>query len=86
VILSLNAQQTEVIKFAQMQGAAATGIPSISLALRSSDDFFDDNGEPELPVPAGTTGVVLKTLVDDGYGVLRPELIEAILPEQGPTQ
>ena len=73
VILSVTAQQSEVIKFAQMQG-------NISLVLRSSLDFFDENGEPELPIPAGTTGVILKTLVDEGYGVLRPELVEAILP------
>lgn len=74
VILSVTAQQAELVKFAQLQG-------SISLALRSSLDFFDENGEPELPLPAGTTGVILKTLVD-GYGVLPPELVEAILPEQ----
>lgn len=74
VILSLSAQQTELVKFAQMQG-------SVSLALRSSQDFFDENGEPVLPVPAGTTGVILKTLVDS-YGVLRPEFVEAFLPDQ----
>jgi pilus assembly protein CpaB len=75
VVLSVTAQQAEVIKFAQMQG-------SISLVLRSSKDFFDENGQPVLPLPAGTTGVILKTLVDQGYGVLRPELVEAILPKQ----
>lgn len=75
VILGVTAQQSELIKYAQMQG-------SITLVLRSSLDFFDENGEPELPLPAGTTGVILKTLVDGGYGVLRPELVEAILPEQ----
>ena len=75
VVLSVTAQQAEVIKFAQLQG-------SISLVLRSPKDFFDENGQPVLPVPAGTTGVILKTLVDGGYGVLRPELVEAILPAQ----
>jgi len=75
VILSVTAQQAEVIKFAQLQG-------SISLVLRSPKDFFDENGQPVLPLPAGTTGVILKTLVDGGYGVLRPELVEAILPAQ----
>jgi len=75
VILSVTAQQAEVIKFAQLQG-------SISLVLRSPKDFFDDNGQPVLPLPPGTTGVILKTLVDGGYGVLRPELVEAILPAQ----
>jgi Flp pilus assembly protein CpaB len=75
VVLSVSAQQAEVIKFAQMQG-------NISLILRSPKDFFDENGQPVLPVPAGTTGVILKTLVDEGYGVLRPQLVEAILPTQ----
>jgi Flp pilus assembly protein CpaB len=75
VVLSVTAQQAEVIKFAQMQG-------NISLVLRSPKDFFDENGQPVLPVPAGTTGVILKTLVDEGYGVLRPQLVEAILPTQ----
>jgi Flp pilus assembly protein CpaB len=75
VVLSVTAQQAELIKFAQMQG-------SISLVLRSPKDFFDANGQPVLPLPDETTGVILKTLVDRGYGVLRPELVEAILPAQ----
>jgi pilus assembly protein CpaB len=75
VVLSVTAQQAELIKYAQLQG-------SISLVLRSAADFFDENGQPILPLPAGTTGVILKTLVDGGYGVLRPELVEAILPAQ----
>ena len=74
IILSMTAQQTELVKFAQMQG-------NITLVLRSAQDFFDESGEPILPVPAGTTGVILKTLVDS-YGVLRPEFVEAFLPEQ----
>ena len=74
VILSVTAQQAELIKYAQMQG-------QISLVLRSPQDFVDENGQPILPLPPGTTGVILKTLVD-GYGVLRPELVEAILPAQ----
>jgi Flp pilus assembly protein CpaB len=78
VILGVTAQQAEVIKFAQMDATT-------SLVLRSSQDFFDENGEPVVPAPAGTTGVILKTLVDGGYGVLRPELVEAILPAQQPA-
>jgi pilus assembly protein CpaB len=75
VILSVTAQQAEVIKFAQIDG-------DISLALRSPADFVDEQGNPVVSVPAGTTGIILKTLVDGGYGVLRPELVEAILPAQ----
>jgi pilus assembly protein CpaB len=74
VILGVTAQQAEVIKFAQLDG-------SITLALRSPADFIDEAGNPVVSLPAGTTGIILKTLVDGGYGVLRPELVEAILPK-----
>jgi Flp pilus assembly protein CpaB len=76
VILSVDTQQAEVIKFAQLDG-------SISLVLRSPDDFIDPvTGDP-LPVvtPVTTTGIILKTLVDT-YGVLPPELVETVLPAQ----
>jgi pilus assembly protein CpaB len=78
VILAVTTQQAEVIKYAQLDG-------SISLVLRSAEDFRDPlTGEPLPPetiVPVTTTGIILKSLVDD-YGVLVPELVEAILPEQ----
>jgi Flp pilus assembly protein CpaB len=78
VILAVDTQQAEVIKFAQLDG-------SISLVLRSPDDFIDpDTQEPIVPVPNDTTGIILKGLVD-AYGVLPPELVETILPEQDPT-
>lgn len=78
VILAVDTQQAEVIKFAQLDG-------SISLVLRSPDDFIDpDTQEPIVPVPNDTTGIILKALVDS-YGVLPPELVETILPEQDPT-
>ncbi len=78
VILAVDTQQAEVIKFAQLDG-------SISLVLRSPDDFIDpDTQEPLVPVPNDTTGIILKGLVDS-YGVLPPELVETILPEQDPT-
>jgi pilus assembly protein CpaB len=78
VILAVDAQQAEIIKFAQLDS------PLFSLVLRSPKDFIDpetnlpfENG----PIPDATTGVILKTLVDN-FGVLPPELIEAILPAQ----
>ena len=78
VILAATTQQAEVIKFAQLDG-------SISLVLRSGDDFRDPTtGEPLPPetiVPVNTTGIILKSLIDD-YGVLVPELVEVILPDQ----
>ena len=77
VALSVDAQQAEVIKFAQMDG-------DITLILRSGDDFLDpESGQPidPPPLPDPTTGIILKTLVDR-YGVLPPELIETVLPAQ----
>jgi pilus assembly protein CpaB len=77
VALSVDAQQAEVIKFAQMDG-------EISLILRSADDFLNpDTGQPidPPPLPDPTTGIILKSLVDR-YGVLPPELIETVLPAQ----
>jgi Flp pilus assembly protein CpaB len=75
VILQVTPQQSEVIKFAQMDG-------NMSLILRNSGEFFDPvTGEP-VPGPADpTTGVTLKVIVDV-YNVLPPEVIEAVLPEQ----
>lgn len=76
VIVAVDAQQSEVIKYAQVEG-------SISLVLRSPDDFRDPTTglplDPTLIVPATTTGITLKSLVDN-YGVLIPQLVEAILP------
>ncbi|HEY7736754.1 MAG TPA: Flp pilus assembly protein CpaB [Candidatus Limnocylindrales bacterium] len=75
VLLSVTAQQAEVIKFAQLDG-------TISLVLRSLEDFQDENGQPVEPVLSPTTGVTLKVLVDE-YGVLVPQLVETLLPAVG---
>ncbi len=79
VILAVDAQQAEIIKFAQLDS------PLFSLVLRSPKDFIDPETNlpfaPGTKVPDPTTGIILKTLVDT-YGVLPPELIEAILPAQ----
>jgi pilus assembly protein CpaB len=75
VILSVDAQQAEVIKFAQLDG-------SISMVLRSPADFVDpDTRDPIVPPPAETTGITLRVIVDE-YDVLVPQLVEAILPNQ----
>ncbi len=74
VVLAVTAQQAEVVKFAQMDG-------NVSLVLRSTKDFRDKN-DPTIavtPVPDVTTGIILKTLVDE-YGVLVPQVVETILP------
>jgi pilus assembly protein CpaB len=74
VIVAVSAQQTEIIKFSQMDG-------SITLVLRSPDDFKDEAGNPVVPGAPETSGIILRTLVEE-YGVLVPELIETILPAQ----
>ena len=76
VILAVTPQQVEVIKFAQLDG-------SISLVLRSPDDFIDPETGEVIPVvvPSTTTGVILKTLVES-YGVLPPELVETVTPQR----
>jgi pilus assembly protein CpaB len=70
VILGVTAQQAEIIKFAQLDG-------SISLLLRSSLDFIDASGKRIDPASAPTTGIVLKTLVDQ-YGLLVPQIVQTI--------
>jgi Flp pilus assembly protein CpaB len=72
VILEVSAQQSEVIKFGQMDG-------NITLTLRSPAEFRDENGQPVSVPPAETTGVTLKLLVDE-YNVLIPQLVETVLP------
>lgn len=73
VILAVTAQQAEVVKFVQLDG-------NVSLVLRSPDDFIDPvTGLPLPQVPILTSGVILKTLVDD-YGVLPPEVVQTVTP------
>jgi len=49
--------------------------------LRSPKDFIDDAGNTTEPPPDPTSGIILKTLVDE-YGVLPPQVVEAILPKK----
>ena len=75
VILAVTAQQAEVIKFAQIDGL-------ITLVLRAPGDFRDANGAPVQPVADQTSGIVLRTLIEQ-YGVLPPSVIEATnLPQR----
>lgn len=81
VILAVTAQQSEVIRYAQQM---ANPLLTLSLVLRSPDDFIDPaTGEPVPPVIAETTGVVLKTLIDT-YGVLPPTVETPVLPSARP--
>lgn len=81
VILAVTAQQAEVIRYAQQM---ANPLLTLSLVLRSPDDFIDPvTGAPVPPVLAETSGVVLKTLLDT-YGVLPPTIEAPIVPTLTP--
>jgi Flp pilus assembly protein CpaB len=80
VILAVTAQQAEVIRFMQV---VADPLVTVALVLRSADDFIDPvTHQPLTPVLDETTGVVLKTLVDQ-YGVLPPTVIAPVIPLPG---
>jgi Flp pilus assembly protein CpaB len=74
VVVAVTAQQSEIIKYAQTDGC-------VSLVLRSPKDYVDDAGNATEPPPDPTSGIILKTLVDE-YGVLAPQVVEAILPKK----
>lgn len=74
VIVAVTQQQSEVLRFAQADG-------NITLTLRSPKDFVDANGNPIVPETVTTTGIILKTMIDD-WGVLPPEVI--IVPGPSP--
>ena len=79
VIVAGTANQVEVLKFIQMDA-------NVSLVLRSAADFQERDPVTNaviIPVDEITDGVILKTLIDR-YGVLRPQLIEALLPTPTP--
>ena len=77
VILSVSAQQAEVLRYGQLM---ANPLLTLSLVLRSPDDFIDPTtGEPVPPVIAETTGITLKELIDK-YGVLPPVIEQPVLP------
>ena len=76
VILGVTPQQSEVIKFSQLDG-------SISLVLRSGQDFPIDpaTGVVIPPPPDATTGITLFQLTQD-FAVPIPRLVEGQLPTQ----
>ena len=68
VILSVTAQEAEVIRFGQMDG-------TLTLILRSPEDKEAPSDE--------TTGITLRKLVD-GWAVIPPQIVETVLPTQKP--
>jgi Flp pilus assembly protein CpaB len=81
VILAVTPQQAEVIRYAQQM---ANPLLTLSLVLRSPDDFIDpETNEPVSPVLAETTGITLQELIDT-YGVLPPTIAQPVLPTIAP--
>jgi pilus assembly protein CpaB len=78
VIVEVDAQQSEIIRFAQIDG-------SISLALRSPTDFTDPSDPTKriVPLPDATTGTTLRNLLDN-YQILTPTVVDILLPTQVP--
>jgi pilus assembly protein CpaB len=66
VILSVSAQEAEVLRFAQIDG-------TITLVLRSPED-------KDAP-PDDTTGITLRLVVDN-WAVIPPQVVETVLPTQ----
>ncbi len=81
VVLSVSAQQAELIKFIQsttlLEGTSVRW--PISLVMRAP--CVDDQGNATVCPLDPTTGVTVRTLVDE-YDVLVPQLVEAVLPNR----
>ena len=81
VILAVTAQQAEVIRYAQQM---ANPLLTLSLVLRSTDDFIDpETNEPVPPVIAETTGITLQELINT-WGVLPPTIATPVIPTLAP--
>ena len=65
MILSVSAQEAEVLRFGQIDG-------TLTLVLRSPED-------KEAPADE-TTGITLRQLVDN-WAVIPPQVVETVLPE-----
>jgi hypothetical protein len=82
VILSVNAQQAEVVRYGQEM---ANPLLTWALILRSPDDFIDPvTGQAIVPPVETTTGVTLRTLVDT-YDVLPPTIVAPVVPVLSPA-
>ncbi len=82
VILSVTAQQAEVVRYGQQM---ANPLLTWGLVLRSPDDFIDPvTGQAIVPPVEETTGVVLRTLIDT-YDVLPPTIVTPVLPVLSPA-
>ncbi len=83
MILAVTPQQSEVIRYGQQM---ANPLLTLSLILRSPDDFIDPvTKQPVTPPLDETTGIVLRTLIDT-YGVLPPTIAVPVLPTLPPAR
>ena len=71
-----------MIKFAQLDGSNLDRAPQ--RATTSATRPRVTPSRRRRSSRSTTTGITLKGLIDD-YGVLVPELVEAILPEEAPA-
>jgi pilus assembly protein CpaB len=80
VIVGVTAQQTEVLRYGQIDGC-------LSLVLRSPKDYVDASTPPNAVEPSldPTTGVNLKTMIDQ-YGVLLPQIEAVPIPSPSPKK
>jgi pilus assembly protein CpaB len=86
VIVGVTAQQSEVLRYGQIDGC-------LSLVLRSPKDYQADGssapgsspGSAGIPSLDPTTGVDLKTMIDQ-YGVLIPQAAPVNIPSASPAK
>jgi pilus assembly protein CpaB len=85
VIVGVSAQQAEVLRYGQIDGC-------ISLVLRSPKDYAASSSAapgasngPVIPSLDPTTGVDLKTMIDQ-FGVLIPQFDPVIIPSASPAK
>jgi pilus assembly protein CpaB len=80
VIVGVTAQQTEVLRYGQIDGC-------LSLVLRSPKDYVDASTPPNAVPPSldPTTGVTLKTMIEQ-YGIILPAPEPVIIASPSPKK
>lgn len=81
VVLSVSPQQAELIKWFQSTSLIANSMVQSPYTLVLRAPCVDDQGNATVCDVAPTTGITLRSLVDE-YDLLIPQIIEAIQPGQ----